>query len=231
MNYIWNLKKFNNSIALENDEGVSVTYSELSQISDEIGKIINTRCILLQLCTNSIGSIAGYISFINQNIVPILINSNTSDSEVRKIISVYRPLYIWLPENMVIDYVEFEEVYRLFGYVLLYLNEKCLFNLFGELALLLTTSGSTGSRKLVRQSYNNIISNTLSIIDYLGLNSNERPITTLPMNYTYGLSIINTHIAVGATIPVLGFFTFHCAYNVTSSPLGPNKSTNVALFL
>ena len=28
----------------------------------------------------------------------------------------------------------------------------------------------------------------------------ERPITTLPMNYTYGISILNTHLAVGATI-------------------------------
>ena len=66
--------------------------------------------------------------------------------------------------------------------------------------MLLTTSGSTGSPKFVRQSYTNIKANTNSIIQYLELDSSERPITTLPMNYTYGLSIINTHLAVGATI-------------------------------
>ena len=69
-----------------------------------------------------------------------------------------------------------------------------------ELALLLTTSGSTGSPKLVRQSYRNIAANTASIIEYLKLDAAERPITTLPMNYTYGLSIINTHLNCGATL-------------------------------
>ena len=73
-------------------------------------------------------------------------------------------------------------------------------NLYKDLALLLTTSGSTGSPKFVRQSYANIEANTKSIIEYLQLDSSERAITTLPMNYTYGLSIINTHLMVGATL-------------------------------
>ena len=65
---------------------------------------------------------------------------------------------------------------------------------------MLTTSGSTGSPKLVRQSYKNIEANTKSIVEYLQLNETERAITTLPMNYTYGISIINTHLWVGASI-------------------------------
>ena len=72
--------------------------------------------------------------------------------------------------------------------------------LYPELALLLTTSGSTGSPKLVRQSYENIQSNAESIAEYLELDETERPITTLPMNYTYGLSIINSHVLCGATL-------------------------------
>jgi acyl-coenzyme A synthetase/AMP-(fatty) acid ligase len=72
--------------------------------------------------------------------------------------------------------------------------------LYKDLALLLTTSGSTGSPKLVRQSYENIIANTESIVKYLELDETEKPITTLPMNYTYGLSIINSHLYVGATL-------------------------------
>ncbi len=69
-----------------------------------------------------------------------------------------------------------------------------------ELGLLLSTSGSTGDRKLVRLSYTNIQSNCDSIVEYLGLTKEERPITTLPMEYTYGLSVIHSHVAVGATI-------------------------------
>ena len=69
-----------------------------------------------------------------------------------------------------------------------------------ELGLLLSTSGSTGDRKLVRLTYENIQSNCDSIVEYLGIIADERSITTLPMEYTYGLSVIHTHIAVGAAI-------------------------------
>jgi acyl-CoA synthetase (AMP-forming)/AMP-acid ligase II len=73
-----------------------------------------------------------------------------------------------------------------------------------DLALLLTTSGSTGSPKLVRLSYENLRSNISSIIESLGITQNERAITTLPFNYSYGLSIINTHLAVGASLVLTG---------------------------
>lgn len=69
-----------------------------------------------------------------------------------------------------------------------------------DLGLLLSTSGSTGARKLVRLSYDNIQANCDSIVEYLGLTERERPITTLPMEYTYGLSVIHSHIAVGACV-------------------------------
>ncbi|MCF0142786.1 MAG: AMP-binding protein, partial [Parasporobacterium sp.] len=68
--------------------------------------------------------------------------------------------------------------------------------------LMLTTSGSTGSPKFVRQSYTNVFTNAEQIVEYLELSETERPITTLPMNYTYGLSIINSHLLVGAAILV-----------------------------
>jgi acyl-CoA synthetase (AMP-forming)/AMP-acid ligase II len=52
----------------------------------------------------------------------------------------------------------------------------------------------------VRQSGENIASNTRSIIEYLKINPEDRAITTLPMSYTYGLSIITTHLSVGAAL-------------------------------
>lgn len=68
-----------------------------------------------------------------------------------------------------------------------------------DLALCLTTSGSTGSPKLVRLTKRNIISNAESIAEYLQIDEHERPITMLPMYYSYGLSIINSHLIKGAT--------------------------------
>jgi len=75
-------------------------------------------------------------------------------------------------------------------------------NLLPDLAVLLTTSGSTGSPKLVRQSYKNIVSNANSIADYLEIKEDDRAITTLPMYYTFGLSIIQSHLLKGACIIV-----------------------------
>lgn len=69
-----------------------------------------------------------------------------------------------------------------------------------DLAVCLTTSGSTGSPKLVRLTLRNIIANAKSIAKYLHIDTNERPITMLPMYYSYGLSIINSHLLKGATI-------------------------------
>ena len=77
--------------------------------------------------------------------------------------------------------------------------------LFPDLALLLTTSGSTGSPKLVRLTKENLLANANSIVEYLKINSLERPVTSLPMHYSYGLSVINSHLISGATLLLTNF--------------------------
>jgi acyl-CoA synthetase (AMP-forming)/AMP-acid ligase II len=69
-----------------------------------------------------------------------------------------------------------------------------------DLQLLMSTSGSTGSPKLVRLSKRNLTANTQDIVAMLGLASTDRTITTLPVSYCYGLSVLNSHLAVGATV-------------------------------
>jgi acyl-CoA synthetase (AMP-forming)/AMP-acid ligase II len=67
-----------------------------------------------------------------------------------------------------------------------------------ELALLLSTSGSTGSPKLVRLSRCNLVANAMAIAEYLDIRQTDRAATTLPMSYCYGLSVIHSHLARGA---------------------------------
>nr|WP_258193648.1 AMP-binding protein [Streptomyces sp. MA5143a] len=67
-----------------------------------------------------------------------------------------------------------------------------------DLALLLSTSGSTGSPKLVRLSHDNVLANAESIATYLGITDSDRAATTLPMHYCYGLSVIHSHLSRGA---------------------------------
>ncbi|AQT82911.1 AMP-dependent synthetase [Mycolicibacterium litorale] len=69
-----------------------------------------------------------------------------------------------------------------------------------DLALLLSTSGSTGSPKLVRLSADNLRSNAVAIADYLRISENDRAATTLPMSYCYGLSVVHSHLRQGAAV-------------------------------
>ena len=69
-----------------------------------------------------------------------------------------------------------------------------------ELAVLLTTSGSTGAAKLVKLSKQNLQSNASSIAEYLNINSSERAITSLPFYYSYGLSVLNSHLISQAAV-------------------------------
>ena len=69
-----------------------------------------------------------------------------------------------------------------------------------DLALLASTSGSTGSPKLVRLSRDNLLSNAVAIGDYLNLGEGDRAATTLPLHYCYGLSVVNSHLIAGGSL-------------------------------
>lgn len=69
-----------------------------------------------------------------------------------------------------------------------------------DLRLLLSTSGSTGSPKLVRLTARNVLSNADAIGRYLGLDPGERAIASLPIPYSYGLSVLTSHLRAGASV-------------------------------
>ncbi len=69
-----------------------------------------------------------------------------------------------------------------------------------DLALVLPTSGSTGSPKLVRLSRENVITNARSIAGYLDLSPDDRAVTSLPLHYCYGLSVLTSHLVAGAGV-------------------------------
>lgn len=69
-----------------------------------------------------------------------------------------------------------------------------------DLAMLLSTSGTTGAVKLVRLSGRNIHSNALAIADYLEIGAQDTAITTLPLHYSYGMSVLNSYLAAGARL-------------------------------
>ena len=196
---MWTFSRFADRIAAVTEDGTEYTYATLAEKGENLAEIVGRRCLIFCLCSNSFGSLLGYTSFLNHHIVPLMLDEQMDDGLLDSFLQIYQPDYMWLAESRAADF-DGTVVYRDCGYVLLKRKDESVFSLNDELALLITTSGSTGSPKLVRQSYKNLEANTKSIVAYLHLDGSERPITTLPMNYTYGLSVINTHLAVGATL-------------------------------
>lgn len=197
---MWNFERYSDKKAVISSEGIELTYNELNNQVQSFQKVVENRCLIFSLCSNSIGSLIGYAASINIHIVPLMLDANLENDLLDNLIKTYCPQYLWIPTGKKDMFPNYEICYQAFNYLLVKTHYENIYPLNDQLALLLTTSGSTGSPKLVRQSYVNLYENAKSIVEYLNLDSNERPITTLPMNYTYGISIINSHFLVGATI-------------------------------
>lgn len=200
MSYYNEYRQFGDRTAFSDDKGQRITYAELGAVSEKMGQKMSERSLAFCLCENSVGSVIGYISCLEHSIVPLLIDRKINDELLNHLIELYHPAYLYFPADMKEKFLDCPVLNEGYRYVLARTGFLEAIDLYEELGLLLTTSGSTGSPKLVRQSYTNIQSNAESIASYLELDDSERPVSTLPMNYTYGLSVINSHMQVGATV-------------------------------
>ena len=197
--HMWNVGSKGERIALIEGER-RVSYSELDGLCREIVAPLKKRSLIFCLCANTVASIAGYLAFTEYGHVPLLLDARISRDLMNQLIDAYRPAWLWAPLDMAEKLPEHRVALEKEGYGLMALAGETPFAMNDALCLLISTSGSTGSPKLVRQSYENIRANTRSIIEYLGITPSERAITSLPMNYVYGLSVVNTHIYAGATL-------------------------------
>lgn len=200
MAYYDDLAKYGSRVAILDDKNQSMTYGGLDAFCLEMGEVLKNRTLVFSFCENSLGSISGYVAFLYNQVVPVLLDKHIEKELRSNLMEIYQPDYLYFPVEMKGEFSDVEEVFNGNGYILCRTNYHAEHKLYKDLGLLLTTSGSTGSPKLVRQSYQNIQTNAESIAEYLEIDETERPITTLPMNYTYGLSIINSHLLCGATI-------------------------------
>ena len=191
-------KKDPNAIAAVNEAGETLTYGSLVEFAGQFGEVIGHRTLIFILCKNEFGALKGYVSCLSDGIVPLMVDAGLDNELLLNLIETYKPEFLWIPEEKKVD-LDYSEVFASDGYSLVKTGFPS-YELYPELGLLLTTSGSTGTAKLVRQSYANVESNARAIISYLEIDENERPITNLPMSYTYGLSVINSHLLAGARI-------------------------------
>lgn len=200
---LWDLKSFGEKTALVQD-GEQYSYQQVVELSDQVASALPSRSLVFELCTNTVGSIAGYLGFLSGGIVPLLLDAEINRELLATLDGIYEPGYYWVPESMAAEFPAYAHVLTIAGYSLLSTGSSQGYELNPDLAILVSTSGSTGTPKLIRLSYRNILANTDSICEYLAITEKERAITSLPMNYVYGLSVLHTHISRGATLVLTG---------------------------
>lgn len=193
----FDFSKYFNNIAVQTLDN-SYSYADLDAMSYELGERMASHKLAVLLARNTIGSVASYVSCIKNNVPVAILDAHKDVVVVKELIKRYHPEYLIVPKENASLY-QGDVVQSVYDYLVLQI-EKTNYPVSNDLALLLTTSGSTGSPKFVRLSKNNIHSNAMSIASYLNLNQYERPITSLPMYYSYGISIINSHLIVGGCI-------------------------------
>ena len=193
-------RKERQRIAAIDDSGRSVTYGDVCDFSQELAKYFPQRSLIFLLAENRIGSLLGYTAALSNRIVPLIISAATEEGLYNHLYELYQPEYLWLPESK----AEGKEViFSAWEYCLVKTGNQTT-PMYEELSLLLPTSGSTGSPKLVRHSYRNIEANADNVRRLFKLDGTEKAMAILPMHYTMGLSVIASHLLAGATLLLSG---------------------------
>ncbi len=221
------------------DQHEEILCQELLTLSAQFAKQVGHRLVFV-LCQNTPGAILGYLGLLHAGAVSLLLDANLDPLLLENLIRIYQPAFLYAPADRetsllpfvtnvsgtdspaatvhtgptaAVDSTSTDNVpAMLFREYALYATGTDGPPLHEDLALLLTTSGSTGSPKLVRLSRENLDSNTVSIAEYLKITEKERPITMLPLQYSYGMSVINSHVLRGAPLMITAHTMFDPAF-------------------
>lgn len=167
---------------VDSRSGEHVTYDELRgrvrRRSDELG--LGRRSLVVIEATNSLEFVTNYLAVLGGGHVPLVAGRHADRlARIWDVDAILRAE----PAGALIEH-----------------RDSGGHDLHPDLALLLSTSGSTGEPKLVRLSHENLASNARAIASYLALEEADRAITSLPLHYCYGLSVLHSHLIAGASV-------------------------------
>ncbi len=166
-----------------------ITYAQLLERAESFAQTLRhqsglKRPLVLLKLSNSVNALVAYVACLQADL-PVILLAEQQDS-------------VQLEQQFQVNLKITSSAEQL--------NVECLSHsalpMADELSVLLTTSGSTGEAKLVMLSRANLASNAQAIREYLDIGPEERGLTSLPFNYSYGLSIVNSHLLAGASLVV-----------------------------
>jgi len=165
---------------------MTLSYRELAaRVDDAARQLGATRRLVVVAATNQVEPLVAYLAALAGG-HPVLLAPGDDPRRLAELVRAYDPDVVAAPTAA--------------GWALQERRPGTAHDLHPDLALLLSTSGSTGSPRLVRLSRTNVQANAESIVAYLGLGPADRAATTLPLHYCYGLSVVHTHLLVGASL-------------------------------
>jgi len=191
------------SPAIYLEDRTTLTYGELTEAVSEFQRALRYEDKALVLCAGDrdLPTLLAYLAALRLgHTVAFLPASN-------EILSAYQPEFVVLARGSGtgLSDLGYHPAAELVAGATIFRRKNCQSadKIYADTALLLATSGSTGSPKTVRLSYSGLVDNTAAIVRALGITAAERAPTTLPITHAYGLSVLNTHLSAGAGI-VLG---------------------------
>lgn len=161
----------------------TTSYADLARRVDDMARrLAGQRRLVLVQAAATLDSVVSYLAALSAgHVVLLAAGGDTGPGE--RLRTAYPPDIVLGPDGGV-------EIVR----------EHPAQELHPELTLLMSTSGSTGSAKLVRLSAENLAVNADQISRYLGIRDDDCAALTLPLTYCYGLSVLHTHLARGASV-------------------------------
>jgi len=199
MSFFDNLSSFGDRPCLIDEQGQVLTYRQVACACDTLADSMPPgKQLVVIRAANTVETIIGYLTCLRRGDAVLMLDDSLNRERSISIYDRYRSNMIWEKRN------QSHKTITEYGNYALHLRSDTPIDMHPDLALLLSTSGSTGTPKMVKLTRENLIANCRSILAYLPIQQTDTAITSLPLHYSYGLSILHTHLAVGASILVTG---------------------------
>jgi long-chain acyl-CoA synthetase len=152
-----------------------------------------SRSLVFIYLDNSFQSLSTLLKFYNSGHVAALLNSGLKENQKVELENTYCPAFIIDSTRSEIGgYIRHNNYFKRTNLIATQIHP--------QLRLLLSTSGTTGSSKFVKLSEQNLMANANSIAGYLPITKDDICPLSLPLYYSYGLSVLNSNGLRGGTI-------------------------------